>query len=86
MDDAETGGGGEASPMTAEHLSLQLSEAEMLSSMFPNPGEFRLDDPGCIPEIQAFVDGALAYDKLQSRIGFSIKLQTGEEQQVCFQD
>lgn len=57
-----------------EMLSLQLTEVEMLESMFPNPGEFQLDDPSTVADFQAFVDGQLKQDDLRSRIGFIVKL------------
>ena len=62
-----------------ETLSLQLSEVEMLSSMFPDGREFTLDDPGGVAEIQGFVDGQIDADSLQSRIGFTVKLTVIEQ-------
>ena len=73
----------------SEMLSLQLTEIEMLASMFPNPGEFQLDDPSAVATIQAFVDGELQREDLHSRIGFTVKVDTGNkvtvlQQLVCW--
>ena len=65
-----------------EMLQLQLSEVELLSSMYPNDGELVLDDPMAVPEIQDYVDGKIPYDNVQSRIGFTVKIQDGSEK-VC---
>ena len=70
-----------------EMLQLQLSEVEMLSSimsMFANPGEFVLEDPMCLAEIQEFVDGSSSYDKVHSRVGFTIKVKSSDERKVIF--
>ena len=66
-----------------EMLDLQLSELEMLQSMFPNSDEFSLDDPVVMTEIREFLDGKIAYDYLNGRIGFCIKLSPGD-QKVCY--
>lgn len=55
-------------------LELQLSEVEMLTSMFPNPGEFQLDDDTVLSDMQNFVDGKIKYKYLQCRIGFVVKI------------
>ncbi len=65
-----------------EMLQLQLSEVELLSSMYPNEGEMVLDDPMAVPELQDFVDAKIPYDNVQSRIGFTVKIQPGNEK-VC---
>ena len=64
-----------------ETLTLQLSEVEMLSSMFPDRSEFVLDDHSSVAEITAFLEGQMDASNLQSRIGFTVKLSVGE--QVC---
>ncbi|KAK3100800.1 hypothetical protein FSP39_025469 [Pinctada imbricata] len=56
----------------AELLELQLSEIEMLSSMFPNKGEFVIDDPAGIKNVQEFLKGSIKYEYLHSRLGFTI--------------
>lgn len=38
-----------------ENLELQLSEVEMLQSMFPDGDEFKLDDPGILLDVQDFI-------------------------------
>lgn len=60
-----------------EMLDLQLSEVEMLQSMFPERGAFRLDDPLVIAEIRSFLEGKFHYEYLQRRIGFSLRLMPG---------
>ena len=65
-----------------EMLQLQLSEVEMLSSMFANPGEFLLEDPTCLAEIQEFTDASVSYDKIQSRIGFTVKVNRNDDGKV----
>lgn len=40
-----------------QNLELQLSELEMLSSMFPNEGEFQITDPGVVSDMQDFIAG-----------------------------
>jgi hypothetical protein len=62
-----------------EMLELQLAEVEMLESMFSNPGEFVLDSKTALEELRAFVDGVINYDTLQTRIGFTIRLNVSTE-------
>ncbi|XP_030836361.1 RWD domain-containing protein 2B-like [Strongylocentrotus purpuratus] len=45
-----------ASPNFIENLELQISEIELLDSMFPGDGEFCLDDPSVLSDVQTFVD------------------------------
>lgn len=40
-----------------KNLNIQLSELEMLQSMFYNPGEIRIDDLAALKDIQAFTQG-----------------------------
>ncbi len=68
-----------------EMLELQLSEVEMLECMFPNPGEFEMDDPAAVSEIREFIDKKLDYDLLSCRIGFTIKLNIDENDKVILQ-
>lgn len=37
-------------------LRMQLTEVEMLQSMFSNPGEFCIDDPSVIADMNDYVD------------------------------
>ncbi|XP_067661573.1 RWD domain-containing protein 2B-like [Haliotis asinina] len=63
-----------------ETLELQLSEVEMLQSMFPNPGEFKMEDgPESLEEIQAFLDNKMRAEFLESRIGFIVKITTSKK-------
>jgi hypothetical protein len=55
-----------------EMLSLQLSEVEMLQSIFPNPGEFCVYDYSVIADINEFVDGKCSL--YPPRLDFTINL------------
>ncbi|KAL5011312.1 hypothetical protein ScPMuIL_009863 [Solemya velum] len=57
-------------------LDLQLSEVDMLISMFPDQEEFKLDDPCAVAEVKSYVEGNMSYDELQSRIGFTLNLHS----------
>ncbi|XP_064637680.1 tRNA-queuosine alpha-mannosyltransferase-like [Lineus longissimus] len=66
-----------------EMLELQISEVEMLASMFPNPGEFCPEEDGdAVLFIQKYLDGKLKYELLLHRIGFTIKFS----EDVCKTD
>lgn len=54
-------------------IELQLSEFEMLGSMFPNMGELELTDPGVISDLQDFLAGRLPRDKI-SKLEYNINL------------
>ncbi|KAG8221846.1 hypothetical protein J437_LFUL003222 [Ladona fulva] len=56
-----------------EMLRLQLSELEMLQSMFPNPGEFCVDDYSIIADINEFVEGK--YPDIPHCLDYTINLQ-----------
>ncbi|KAK6168476.1 hypothetical protein SNE40_021000 [Patella caerulea] len=58
-----------------EMLNLQVAEVEMLKSMYPQKGEFVLDDEYAVREIQAFVDGDLDCEP-ENRIGFTVNIVT----------
>lgn len=55
-----------------EMLRIQLSEMEMLQSMFSNPGEFCVDDPSTIADIHEFLDGKTTI--LPPRLDYTINL------------
>ncbi|GFO18266.1 RWD domain-containing protein 2b [Plakobranchus ocellatus] len=57
-----------------EAFELQLSEVEMLQSMYANPGEFVLDDPTSLEQIQAVLAGHVSLENLYTRIGFTVKI------------
>lgn len=57
----------------AQNVELQLSEFEMLNSMFPNEGEIVLTDPGVITDFQDFLSGKLERGKL-SKLEYTINL------------
>ncbi|XP_077992666.1 RWD domain-containing protein 2B-like [Glandiceps talaboti] len=54
-------------------LELQLSEVEMLSSMFPGQHEFQMDDPGSVHEIREYIDGSSTC--LPRRVSFTLCIQ-----------
>lgn len=62
-----------------ETLQLQISEIEMLQSMFPNEEEFILDDESALSDIQSFLDGKSTYTYLHARLGFTLKLKSSEK-------
>lgn len=71
----------------AAMLELQVSEVEMLTSMFPDKTEFSLDDPTAVKNIQSFLDGHIKYEYLHKRIGFSLRVNPEGSQvhsQQCF--
>lgn len=55
------------------NIELQLSELEMLGSMFPNKGELELIDPGVISDIHDFLSGKLGRDKVP-KLEYNINL------------
>lgn len=57
-----------------ENFELQLAEVEMLTSMYPNHGEFSLHDPGAVVQIRDFLSGNLEYEDVGARIGFTLKV------------
>jgi len=62
-------------PDIEEMLGLQVAEVDMLASMYPKAGEFEMDDPLSLIEVQSFLDGEIPYAAVQARIGFILKLQ-----------
>ncbi|KAF4523106.1 hypothetical protein B566_EDAN003120 [Ephemera danica] len=55
-----------------EMLRIQLSELEMLQSMFSNPGEFCMDDYGALADIHEYIEGRCTV--LPPQLDFTIKL------------
>lgn len=55
-----------------EMLRIQLTELEMLQSMFSNPGEFCVDDYSVIADINEFVDGKCSV--IPPRLDFTVNL------------
>lgn len=55
-------------------LELQLSEMEMLTSMYPDPNELKIEDPLALHHIRSFLAGNIKYEYLYSRIGFTAYL------------
>lgn len=55
-----------------ECLKQQLLEVEMLQSMFSNPGEFVMDDPGQLLDVNEYTTGKAS--KIPARLDFSINL------------
>ena len=80
MMDTETSNDDEVS--VTEMLELQLSEIEMLQSMFPDTREFKLDDQAAVINIKGFLSGQIKYDYLYDRIGFTVHLEL-ENSKVC---
>lgn len=51
----------------------------MLQSMYPNRGEFVLDDPTALEQIKSVLAGDFSTECLQTRIGFTIKISVEME-------
>jgi len=67
------------SKICLEGLELQLAEVDMLMSMYPNPGEFVLDDPEALEYLRSVVSGELEVETLESRLGFSVTVSCQED-------
>ena len=65
-----------------EMLELQMSEVEMLRSMFPDSKEFKLDEAMALVNIQGFLAGSIKYEYLYDRIGFTVHLEI-DSPKVC---
>ncbi|XP_072040681.1 RWD domain-containing protein 2A-like [Amphiura filiformis] len=59
-----------------ECLQLQLSEVEMLQSMFPSENEFCVDDPSVISDAQSYTDGDTT--ELPHQISFTLKIHVDD--------
>jgi hypothetical protein len=55
------------------NIELQLSELEMLGSMFPNKDELELTDPGVISDLNDFLSGKLGRENI-SKLEYNINL------------
>ncbi|XP_070553664.1 RWD domain-containing protein 2B-like [Ptychodera flava] len=67
---------GDSRSLDSSLLELQLSEMEMLQSMFPQDGEFEVDDPITLTDVKDYVDGKTEEVPLQ--ISFALKISTEE--------
>lgn len=47
-----------------QNLELQLSELELLTSMFPDENELKIVDPGVVSDIQDFISGNIDITEL----------------------
>ncbi|XP_033742104.1 RWD domain-containing protein 2B-like [Pecten maximus] len=74
MNDAEYDEDKESEVDIRDMLELQLSEVEMLTSMFPSKEEFKMDDPCTVSAVKSFLDGQIRYEFLHKRVGFSVKV------------
>jgi len=55
-----------------ECLQQQLDEVDMLSSIFCNPGELKIDDHSVLADINQFITGAI--DQLHRRLDYTISV------------
>jgi hypothetical protein len=55
------------------NIELQLSELEMLGSMFPNKDELELTDPEVISDLNDFLSGKLGRENI-SKLEYNINL------------
>lgn len=53
-------------------LQQQLDEFDMLSSIFCNPGELKIDDHGILADINQFIDGSI--NRLDQKLDYTISL------------
>ncbi|CAH1264158.1 RWDD2B [Branchiostoma lanceolatum] len=65
-------------------LELQLSEIELLGSMFPGQGELVLDDPATVADVRQYVDGQTDTPPA-ARLEFTVNLKLQEPQQFSIQ-
>lgn len=58
----------------------------MLTSMFPNAGEFVLDDTMTLDLIKSVVSGEMDIASLESRLGFTVTVSCSDDKKVnkCF--
>ena len=61
-------------------LHMQLSEIEMLQSMFPSSNEFSLDESVVLSEIEDCLEDELKLKTLRTRICFCLKLKSRDHQ------
>ncbi|XP_078674498.1 RWD domain-containing protein 2B-like [Branchiostoma floridae x Branchiostoma belcheri] len=64
-------------------LELQLSEIELLGSMFPGQGELVLDHPATLADVRQYVDGQTDAPPA-ARLEFTVNLKVQEPQQAQF--
>jgi len=58
----------------AETCQLQLTELEMLTAMFPNPGELKVIDPAAVAEVTEYVEGERR--EPPARLDYTVSLPT----------
>ncbi|KAG5674646.1 hypothetical protein PVAND_004600 [Polypedilum vanderplanki] len=63
--------------MTRDCLRKQLEEYELLQSMYSNPGEFKVDNPFIISDIQDYLTGKRG--RVHEKLDYRIKLQLTEK-------
>ena len=51
--------------LLVDNLEQQLSEVEMIEAMFPNPGEFMMDDPGTLEDCRRWLKAATSNPDVQ---------------------
>jgi len=66
-----------------EQLQMQLSETELLQSMFAKPGEFHIDDPSAILDIEDYVAGKSPALPRQLDYILNIELEKGKFEVSC---
>ena len=71
-----------------ELIELQISEVDMLQSMFPSDGEFSVDDPSVISEARSSLvsvsDSARLSNATFRQITFSVKIKIDEPEVEYF--
>ena len=57
-------------------LALQLTEVEMLQSMYPNAGELSLDSVNVLDSVRSYVTNTKEGKLVPDRLGFSLYLKS----------
>lgn len=65
----------------SECFELQLSEAEMLSSMYPSSTEFNISCPFILKDMKRFINGETTC--LPNQLDFTLNLKTPEIEVPC---
>jgi len=63
--------------LLVDNLEQQLSEVEMIEAMFPNPGEFMMDDPGTLEDCRRWLKAATSNPDVQfvpPSVGFQLNI------------
>ncbi len=71
-------------PLFQSELDLQLSEIEMLQSMFPGENEMRFDHSSSIVDVQQYVDGKRQALPKQLTYTLNMSMESGQVRELSF--